>query len=127
MSNPPNTVVESLAVLVQDQSAEFRAEFTDTSGTAINLTGKTVTATVRAMRQPGNVLNTAYEDMAVTVGNVDTLATAGGFTITWSPSSSYFYAPRQAEAWEDYFMQLYNVTDNTYSQLVKFGVRRKLN
>lgn len=127
MSSPPNTVVDAVAVLVQDGTYEFRSELTTATGAVYVLTGKTVTATVRNVRQPDVVLNTAYEDMAVTVGNTDTTAANGGFTVTWSPSSSYFYAPYRAEEYEDYFMQLYVVTDNTYSQLIKFGVRRKLN
>ena len=126
MSNPPNTVVDSLAVLVQDGTYEFRSEITRDDGSVYDLTAKAVTATIRAKRSPAQVLNAAYEDMTVTVGNVDTSAALGGFTITWSPSSTYFYAPREAEAWEDYYMQLYVVTDDTYAQLVRFGVRRKL-
>lgn len=126
MSSPPNTVVDSLAVLVQDGTYEFRSELTTDSGGVYVLTGKTVQATIRSKRQPGNVLHTDYENMTVTVGNPDTTAANGGFTITWSPSSSYFFAPARAELYEEYFMQLYVVTDDTYSQLIRFGVRRKL-
>ncbi|HET6496888.1 MAG TPA: hypothetical protein VFH61_16150 [Thermoleophilia bacterium] len=126
MSTPPNTVVDSLAVLVQGGTYEFRSAITHADGSVYVLTGKTVTATVRAKRAPANVLHTDYEDMAVTVGNVDTTAANGGFTITWSPSATYFHAPPRAEMWEDYFMQLYIVTDDSYPQLVRFGVRRVL-
>ena len=126
MSSIPNTVVESLAVLVQDGTYEFRSELTTATGAVYVLTGKTVTATIRAKRAPGQILHSTYEDMSVTVGNTDTTAANGGFTVTWSPSSTYFYAPPRAEAWEDYFMQLKVVTDDTYSQLIKFGVRRVL-
>ena len=124
--NPPNTVVESLAVLVQDGTYEFRSELAHDDGSVYVLTGKTMTATIRAKKAPGNVLNSAYEDMAVTVGNVDTTAANGGFTFTWSPSSTYFSAPPRAEMWESYYLQLYVVTDDCYTQLVHFGVRRKL-
>ena len=125
MSNTANTVVDSLAVLVQDGTYEFRATITQ-DGATYSLTGKTVTATMRAKKAPANVLNSAYEDMTVTTGNVDTTAALGGVTFTWSPSSTYFYAPARAESWEDYFCQLYVVTDDFYPQLVRFGVRRKL-
>ena len=125
MSTTSATVIDSLAVLVQNGTYEFRGVI-EKDGVTYSLVGKTVTATMRAKRAPANVLNSAYEDMTVTVGNTDTASSAGGFTFTWSPSATYFYAPSRAELWEDYFCQLYVVTDDFYPQLIRFGVRRVL-
>lgn len=120
------TVVDSKVVIVQNGTVEFRTTIKK-NGTAVDLTGKTVTATIRRESTPDNVLNSAYEDIAVTNGNADTAATAGGVTFSFSPSSTYFTVPKRASDAEPYLVQLYIVTDDYYPQLVRFGVRKELN
>ncbi len=119
------TVIDSKVVVVQDDTIEFRTTIKK-NGVAVDLTGKTVTATIRRESTADNVLNSAYEDIAVTNGNVDTAATLGGVTFNFSPLSTYFTVPKRASNAEAYLIQLYVVTDDYHPQLVRFGVRKKL-
>lgn len=125
MSSAQHTAVSTNRVLVQDGTYEFRGTIKK-DGATYSVSGKTVTATIRSKKNPTAVLNSSYEDIAVTSGNSEVAAGSGGVTFSFSPSSTYFYAPPDPTEHEWYYIQFYISQDDYYPQLVEFGVRIKL-
>lgn len=125
MSSAQHTAVATNRVLVQDGTYEFRGVLKK-DGATYSVSGKTITATIRNAKNPTGVLNSSYEDISVTAGNSDTTAANGGVTFSFSPSSTYFYAPPDPTEAETYYIQFYVSQDDYYPQLVEFGVRIKL-
>lgn len=120
-----HTAIATNRVLVQDGTYEFRGTIKK-DGATYSVAAKTITATIRSKENPTVPLNASYEDISVTAGNSETAAASGGVTFSFSPSSTYFFAPPDPTEWETYYIQFYISNDDYYPQLVEFGVRIKL-
>lgn len=123
MSSRNSGMIDSLTVVVAGGAARFEPTIY-IDGSALSLTGRTVTATIRALRAPDNILSSSYEDMSVTLGNDDVTAANGGTRLDITLNATYFHTPQRAEEWEDYFIQYHVQPDNYYPQALRFGVRR---
>lgn len=125
MSTITNLIVDTLVYMHANGTYSFEPVIYR-DGSALSLTGKTVTATVRRMKNPGNVLHTTYEDMAVTLGNTGHTAAQGGVTLSFSPDSTYFTTPRGANEWEDYFVQFHIMPDDYYPARMLLHITRNI-
>ena len=126
MAKTHQTVVDSLRVMVLNGTYEIRTTIMR-DGITYSVAGKTVTATIRNERYPGHVLHADYENIAVTLGNDETTAAAGGVSFSLTPDSSKgWVAPARADEYENYLIQFYVSTDDYYPQLLRVGVRRQL-
>ena len=95
-------------------------------GVALNLTGKTVTATFRRESAPNTTLGAAWEDEACTLSN-DTYTTAqGGVRITKELLASAFPVPTRATEHYDYIVEFYVVEDDYSPLKLRFGVTLSL-
>lgn len=118
-------IVDSLAYVFDRDTVSFQPTLESTPGTALVLTGKTVTATLRrAGATFNNVLYSSYEDMAVTLGNDDHTAAQGGITLSVALNPTYITTPRTYGAWQDYIIQFYVSPDDAYSFYLLFHVLR---
>lgn len=125
MSTIARPIIDSNTYVYDRQTVRFLVELESTPGTALSLTGKTVTATIRACDAERNILDSTYEDMSVTTGPSDgETAANGGTGLTVSLDPTYFRTPRQYGRWKDYFIQYYISPDDTYSHHVVFHVLR---
>lgn len=87
-------------------------------GSALNLTGKTVTATVRAEAAPDTTINAALEDHAVTI----TTAASGIVTLTLS-STEMGYLAGGDNPWQAIpYLIAFKTDDPYFPQLVRIYV-----
>lgn len=121
--NLTQSTVDSMATLVAGRVWTFWGQMLQ-NGAVVDLTGKTVTATIRQLRVANASLGTNYDDIAVTAGNPDVTAANGGMQFTVSTSASDFLVPTNPTEAEPYFVQYTDVTDNYTPQLVIFYVRK---
>lgn len=127
MSTVRIPIVDTLAYVFDRDTCSFQPTLESTPGTALDLTGKTVTATLRRAGPTfGSVLNSSYEDMAVTLGNDDHTAAQGGVTLSVSLNPSYITTPSQYGTWQDYILQFYVSPDDAYSFYMLFHVMRAI-
>lgn len=127
MSTVRIPIVDSLAYVFDRDTVQFEPVLESSPGTALVLTGKTVTATMRAAGPTfNNILNASYEDMAVTLGNTDHTAAQGGVTLSVSLNPTYITTPRQYGQWRDYIVQFYVSPDDSYSFYLLFHVLRAI-
>lgn len=112
MSNT-GTMVEVLGVLYTNRTYSLQPPIYK-DGSALNLTGKTVTATIRNLKLPDAILHTSLEAMSVTLGNSEDAASAGGTSLSVELSSSYFWVPKSPQQTEDYTVE-YLVMPDDYS------------
>lgn len=93
-------------------------------GAAVNLTGKTVTATIRAERAPNTAVNAALEDHAVAL----TTPASGICTLTLTDAQMQMLsAPLKVEETRTYICQLYVVDDSYYPDPIRLFIRNELN
>ena len=127
MSTVTSLVVDTLVYMHADGTYRFEPVL-HRDGSALDLTGKTVTATIRGKRAPHHILHSTYEDMAVTNGNLsgDHDATEGGVSLDVSLNSAYFYTPPRGDQWEDYYVQFHVMPDDYYPARMLIHVTRTL-
>jgi hypothetical protein len=116
-------VVDSGMVVAAGSTQEFRAKLTK-NGAVYNLTAKVVQATIRREDDFGTVLDASLEDIAVALGNPDTLLVDGGVTFTKDLNPNYFATPANPLHHYNYLVQFHVTTDDFYPDMLRFGVRR---
>lgn len=126
MSTVRIPIVDTLAYVFDRATCEFQPVLESSPGVAIDLTGKTVTATLRSAKRIGSALHASYEDMAVTLSNDDHTAAQGGVTLSVALDPTYIVTPRNYGEWNDYVLQFYVSPDDTYSYYLLFHVMRAL-
>lgn len=117
-------IVDSGSVIVSGGAAILDDTLTK-DGATYDLTGKTVVVTIRAEADHATVINAALEDVAVTVDD----PTNGGVTVALTTTMTGYLGPPAVagpSAVAYYLAQFKVVTDNYFPQLLRFGVRRKL-
>lgn len=117
------------AVVVAGSSAEFQNRITKNDGTTYDLTGKTVTVSIRAESAPDTVINAQLEDVAVTLGNDTYTAAQGGVRFALSVAMSTllgFTAAGEAITRLRHYLVQYKVVSDNYmpDQVLRFAVRR---
>lgn len=124
MLNLTQTTVDSLAVLVAGGDYVAMNRLLQ-NGSNYDLTGKTVTATIRQFALPNAVLGDGdYEDIPVTLGNDEFSAALGGVQFAFSIAIADFPVPTRPEDSSVYYIQYHVVEDGFYPQMLLFGVRR---
>lgn len=123
-------VINSGVVGVAGAPLEFRNRLTR-DGVAYDLSGKTVTASVRKESDPYTSLGATLEDQAVTLANLDYTAAEGGVTFALDAARTTLLAPSAAVAplagmVENYVLQYKVVSDAYFPQALRFAVRRAL-
>lgn len=116
MTNP--TIVEATSAI--PNRGTLVITFTiQQDGSALNLTGKTPTATIRRESAPSTTINAALEDHAMTVTNA-----AGGIcTLTLSNTElAYLSTPVEVTKAYSYLASVKVASDNYFPYLYRFWV-----
>lgn len=122
---PLPNVKDSRQVITVGRVADFQPRLMR-DGAAIDLTGKTVTATMRRESDPGTTLGAAWENMAVTLGNNTYTAAQGGVRIAKELLASAFATPASLNASAAYVIEFYVVEDDYSPRPCRIGVTRGL-
>jgi hypothetical protein len=113
-------------VVVQGQAIDLWATLTK-DGAVYSLSGKTITATIRREGDPANDVDEDLEGMAVTLGNADTNAAAGGVTLplTTALTALLTYPGEPVNPWhETAWLVEFTVTDDDFiPDMMRFRVR----
>ena len=117
------TYVESSGVAVAGTDIGFN-DVIKRDAVAVNLTGKTIRATIRQTARPLTVINAALEDIAIT--STGTLASGEAEWTLQDTLSTHLTAltpttPTQTTAFD---LQYYIVQDDYYPQVHRFYARR---
>ncbi len=123
MTNETQTAVDSLTTFVAGSTVDFPATLLENYG-VYNLTGKTVTATIRQLRMPKVVLGSGqYENLAVALGNDEVTVAFGGVELqAVTLTAANFPVQTSPTDPEPYFVRFYVVDDNAYAQMLLFGI-----
>ena len=118
-------IVEADKVIVRSDAVTFLNTITK-DGATYNLTGKTVTVSIRAEDAPETAVDATLEDQAVTLSSatlgIVTFALTGTQTALLTVPSG---APASYVRW---FLAQYRVTTDDFTpQALRFGVRQVLN
>lgn len=92
----------------------------------IDLTGKTVTVTIRAEADPQTSLGAAWDDESVTLANEDYTAAQGGVAFQRELVAPTFVAPAPVEGGTPYLAEFYIVEDDYSPRKVRFHVTQSL-
>lgn len=115
-------IVDSGSIVVIGGKATFDNVITK-DGATYDLTGKTVTATIRRESAPSTVIDATLEGISVTVDD----ASNGGVTFDLTTTlSALLTAPSAAGDSIAYLVQYFVSTDSYYPQALRFHARLKM-
>ena len=118
-------IVEADEVIVRSDAVTFLNTITK-DGATYNLTGKTVTVSIRAEDAPETAVDATLEDQAVTLSS----ATLGivTFALTGTQTGLLTVPSGAPASYVRWFLAQYRVTPDTFMpQALRFGVRQALN
>lgn len=117
-----SSVVDATGIVVAGTPQEFRVTIQE-GGVAADLTGKTVTATVRAASAPATPIHASLEGAAVTL----TTAASGIVTFTLTAAmSALLDVPDDPQQTRAYLLQLVVTTDDYVPQVLRFKARKAM-
>jgi hypothetical protein len=125
MTNLTATSVDSLRTVVKGNTVQFWGQIA-ADEQVYSTAGKTITATIRQLRNPDYSLGAAFDDIPVTPGNTDVSAAAGGVLFEVELDGVRLLVPTSVVAAEPYFVRYYVADDDYRPQILIFGLARDL-